>query len=261
MALNKSDYHSDQILDQIGRKLPKKLRKKVRWKKIAPLLQMFITLFATFTNTSTVTRHSRPELAENRQTSSVKPGRRSASSGKLADDALRRYVERAKAYQLEIEQLAQNATGAANQKQLQDLATHLHAWTGAVATLAQRIDDFRQNRLVGQDIQEVPTSIASLNTRLQSETDPTLRVELERTLANRRQQWAALETLQRNSKMAEIKLENTLSMLGTIYSQILVGQTTTQVAGYRRLLAQIDDEVLALQDHLEALEEVKMGRI
>ena len=32
------------------------------------------------------------------------------------------------------------------------------------------------------------------------------------------------------------------------------------MARYRRLLSQIDEEVLALKDHLEALEEVKMSR-
>lgn len=261
VLLNKSDYRSDEFLDEIGQKLPKKLRKKLRWKKLAPILKMVIALFAALGSTfAAPRRHSKPVPADSRQTPSTKAARPSKSSGKLADDSLRRYVEQAEAYQLEIGQLAHNPTGGANQVQLQELTTHLNVWTGAVTSLAQRIDGFRQNRLVGQDLKEVPKSIASLETRLKSEADPALRTELERTLTNRRQQWAALEKLQRNINMAEIKLENTVSMLGTIYSQILVGQSTTQVAGYRRLLTQIDDEVLTLQDHLEALEEIKMGQ-
>ena len=49
-------------------------------------------------------------------------------------------------------------------------------------------------------------------------------------------------------------------MLGTIYSQILAGQLAAHVADYRGLLTKIDEEVLTLQDHLEALEEVKLSR-
>ena len=56
-------------------------------------------------------------------------------------------------------------------------------------------------------------------------------------------------------------MESTLSMLGTIYSQILAGQSTRQAADYRRLLNEIDEEVQMLQDHLHALEEVKMSRL
>ena len=82
--------------------------------------------------------------------------------------------------------------------------------------------------------------------------------ELERTVNNRRHQLAVLKKLQRSIQMAEIKMESTLSMLGTIYSQILAGQSTRQVADYRRLLNEIDEEVHTLQDHLEALEEVKL---
>lgn len=68
-----------------------------------------------------------------------------------------------------------------------------------------------------------------------------------------------LEHLQNMMKRAEIKIESTLSALGTIYSQILAGQSTDHVADYGRLSAEVDEEVRTLQDHLEALEEVKLG--
>jgi hypothetical protein len=48
-------------------------------------------------------------------------------------------------------------------------------------------------------------------------------------------------------------------MLGTICSQFLAGQSKEQVADYRRLLNEIDEEVHTLQDHLEALEKVKLA--
>ena len=78
-------------------------------------------------------------------------------------------------------------------------------------------------------------------------------------MTNRRNQMAALEHLQRIIKRAEIKIESTLSSLGTIYSQMLISQSTDHVADYSRLAADVDEEVRTLQDHLEALEEVRLS--
>jgi len=72
--------------------------------------------------------------------------------------------------------------------------------------------------------------------------------------------WASLEKLQNTMRLAEVKIESTVSMLGTIYSQTQIGSSRGQVADYRHLLAEVDEETMALQDYLEALEEVKYGR-
>jgi hypothetical protein len=109
-------------------------------------------------------------------------------------------------------------------------------------------------------LEAVPKAITDLESRLAQETDPAIRSQLERTLANRRKQLAALERLQNTMKRAEIQIESTLSSLGTIYSQLLTGQSTDHVADYSRLSAEVEEEVHTLQDHLEALEEVKLGR-
>jgi hypothetical protein len=69
----------------------------------------------------------------------------------------------------------------------------------------------------------------------------------------------ALETLQNTIKRAEIQIESTVSRLGTIYSQLLTSQSTSQVADYSRLAENVDEEVQVLQEQLEALREVKLG--
>jgi hypothetical protein len=40
---------------------------------------------------------------------------------------------------------------------------------------------------------------------------------------------------------------------------MLISQSTDHVADYSRLSAEVDEEVRTLQDHLEALEEVRLG--
>ena len=93
-----------------------------------------------------------------------------------------------------------------------------------------------------------------------NETNAGARTELEHTLVNRKNQLAALKRLQGTMRRAEIQIESTLSALGTIYSQLLTGQSTDHVADYSRLSAEVDEEVRTLQDQLEALQEVKLGQ-
>lgn len=252
---------ADEILDNIGQKLPKKLRKKLRWKKIAPILSLLIAVLTHLVGARSAQRKPQTASTGQKHPSPELSGRQTTAPKKFSDETLQAYVERAEAYQAEIDRLAQNSTDGNHQGRVQELATHVQAWTTSITNLAQRIEDFRQNKLIIKDLKDVPQSIASLEARLNHESDSMMRAELERTVTNRRQQLAALEKLQRNIQIAEIKIESTLSMLGAIYSQVLAGQSTRQVADYRRLLDEIDEEVHTLQDHLEALEEVKLARI
>jgi hypothetical protein len=261
-ALNKTNSShknsADEIVNDIGRKLPKKLRKKLRWKKVAPVLSLLISVLTHFIGTRSGQSEPKPISTVEKLPPSVTTERHNRESKKFSDTRLQASVERAKAYQAEIDRLAENSTNGATQNRVRELAAHVQAWTTSITNLGQRIEDFRQNKLIGKDLKEVPQSIADLEERLSRESDPMMIAELERTVNNRHHQLAVLEKLQRSIQMAEIKMESTLSMLGTIYSQILAGQSTRQIGNYRRLLNEIDEEVHTLQDHLEALEEVKL---
>lgn len=80
-------------------------------------------------------------------------------------------------------------------------------------------------------------------------------------MTSRKNQLAALKRLQGARNRVEIKIESTLSALGTIYSQILTAESTDQIADYSRLSIDVDEEVRTLQDYLEALAEVKLSRV
>lgn len=170
------------------------------------------------------------------------------------------HLDKALAYQAQIEGLIKAAPNAAARARLQELGGEVSEWIKAIEDLVRRIDDFQGNSLIRQDLEAVPQSIAKLEAQLAQESDPALHSQLERTLTNRRNQLASLERLQTTMKRAEIQIESTLSALGTIYSQLLTGDSTDHVADYSRLSAEVDEEVRLLQDRLEALEEVKLGR-
>ena len=179
---------------------------------------------------------------------------------RVTNPTIEAHLGRARAYRSQIEQIIRASRDEVARSRLQQLDTQVADWVKAIEGLARRIENFEQNTLIHQDLATVPRAIEGLEARLAEETDPTIRSQLERTLTSRKNQLAALVKLQRTINQAEIQIESTMSSLGTIYSQLLTGQSTDHVADYSRLSAEVDEEVRSLQDQLEALEEVKLGR-
>jgi hypothetical protein len=114
----------------------------------------------------------------------------------------------------------------------------------------------RRDGLIRQELVEVPKAITALETQLANTADVALRSHLEQALAHRRHQLNLLRGLQSKMQQAEIQIENTLSLLSAIYSQILTGQSIRHIADYKHLLTNLDEEVCRLQDQLEALHEL-----
>ncbi len=180
-----------------------------------------------------------------------------ASPGDGAE--LQSYLDQAAAYRQKIDQVVAGAATQAERLRLEQLAAQIETWTATVAKLVERLINLRQDELIQRDLRQVPQAITELEKKLAAETDPALKLQLERTLANRRKQLDALTQLQNSMVQAEMQIESTVSMLGTIYSQILTGQSTSDVADYQDISTEVDEEVRVLQDHLEALREVKLG--
>jgi len=189
----------------------------------------------------------------------VRPAKLPETEERLGSPTMQIHLDKARNYKEQIDNLIKSTSDQKARARLQDLAAQVSEWVKAIEDLTKRADSFHQNTLIHQDLESVPKSIEELEARLANESNETTRIELERTLTNRKNQLAALKRLQDTINRAEIKTESTLSALGTIYSQILTAQSTDQVADYSRLSAEVDEEVLILQDHLEALEEVKLG--
>lgn len=178
----------------------------------------------------------------------------------VANQLIQEHLDKADSYRRQINELLQSSPNRHLQAHLQDLAAQVQQWTEAIGALARRVDSFQRNNVIQHDLASVPQAITKLEEHVAVETDPALKAELERTLTNRRHQWTALQNLEKMMKQAEVKIESTLSSLGTLYSQMLISQSTDQVANYGRLSEHVDEEVRTLQDHLEALEEVKLGQ-
>jgi len=167
------------------------------------------------------------------------------------------YVEQTLAYKTQIDRLIKTTTGSPNHAHLEQLAVQLDTCTKAIKEMVQRLANLRQDDLICHDLAVVPEAITSLETRLASETNGAIVTQIKHVLAARQNQLALLEHLQTTIIRTELQLEHTLSVLGSIYSQILIGRSTNEMADYGRLSTDIDEEMNRLADQLEALSEVK----
>jgi hypothetical protein len=141
----------------------------------------------------------------------------------------------------------------------QQLLNQIRSWWQTIEAMAQALASLDQNdQIIQSDFRHLPGVIADLEKQLVMETNPLLRAE--QMLLQRQNQHKALEQLWTTRRRAEIQIERTIAVLGTIYSQLLTYRSTFHVVDYQHLADNVAEEVQHLQDYLEALQEVKGSR-
>lgn len=179
------------------------------------------------------------------------------SSGAKSSSTVALQLKQVHRYQQDMGQLAKTAKS----ERIRVLATQFDDWVVAIERMAGRIDAFRQNATIQQDLKEVPESIAKIEAQLAGNPNKRMREQLQHTLALRQSQYESLRKLEQTIEAAEIQMESAVAALGTIYSQALTSQSTNQIVDYSHLTAEAQEQTHALNDYLETLEEVKLGRV
>jgi len=224
---------------------------------IYPILGIGIPVFIIFMNTmlgEDRDQRDQPARGFNAQTVSNAEG-----ASVTLDRSLVAQLDQVKAYRKALDELTRNASGA-RKENLTRLSAQFAEWQKLVEQTAQKISVYRGNPVVQQDLRAVPESIKKLEGELVTEKNDNVRAQLSKTLATRKSQLASLEKLQSAVREAEIQLESTVSSLGTIYSQALAGQSATAIADYAHLSQDVDEQVRVLDDQLQSIEEVRLGR-
>jgi hypothetical protein len=140
---------------------------------------------------------------------------------------------------------------------LEQTANEIDDWIGNLFTLAQRLDTFEGDRTIQADLRSVPTAIQKDELRLKSTSDPSLKQQIEETLASRRSHLESLHNLQSTIERGKLQMDQTLSSMGTVYSQLLLMDAKDIDSGrYQRLRDDIADEVKGLHDVVAAMDEV-----
>ncbi len=175
----------------------------------------------------------------------------------ISNQHLRAVVNQAIAYRERIDKAVTQFPDAAMKTRLQDVADQVQEWVARIYSLAQRLDAYRSDTIIANDLTAVPQSIQQLQARLGAEGDESVQVEVRETIARRQGQLDMLKRLDTAMDRAELQLENTLTALGTVYSQmLLIDARDVNSAKTQRLRDSISDQVTSLQDMLTSLDEV-----
>jgi len=176
---------------------------------------------------------------------------------RIRDRALREDVETALEYQRHIEALVRRQRASVLRDRLADTAGQLSEWIGNIYRLALRLDTYRGDALLAKERTRVPQEIEALAARRKLEGDPTVQQELDEVLESKDRQWQTLRALSARMKQAELQLEQSLTALATVYSQVqLIDVQDLDSSRSDRLRADIQEQVSRLNDLVSSINEV-----
>jgi predicted RNA-binding Zn ribbon-like protein len=177
--------------------------------------------------------------------------------GVITNPHLQQNVAQAIAYRQRIDAAVDRFRDNIMHDRMKDAADQVEEWVRRIYTLSVRLDTFRNDGVIANDLRSVPESIRSLQQRMLAAGNESLRREIQDTIDRRKTQLTALENLSQTMSRAELQLENTLTALGTVYSQmLLVDAKEVDSSKTQRLRENILDQVNSLNDVLSSMDEV-----
>ena len=175
----------------------------------------------------------------------------------IQNSDLRQEVERALEYQRRIEAHIGKQEGGVLRDRLDDTANQLADWVAHIYQLAMRLDAYRRDPLLPQERETAPEELETLRSRLEYEKDQDVRQQLDELIERKRQQLESMEALDARMKQAELRLEESLTSLATVYNQMqLVSAQDVDSGRSERLRQDINEQVNRLDDLVTSLNEV-----
>src|SRR5690606_9515971 len=103
----------------------------------------------------------------------------------------------------------------------------------------------------------VPQEIEQLEARVKAERHPETRQQIEQVLAGKRKQLAALQALDARMRQAQLQVDQSLTALATVYSQVRLIDAQDVASGKaERLATDIQEQVNRLNDLVASINEV-----
>jgi hypothetical protein len=178
-------------------------------------------------------------------------------SREIKNKALRQRVEKALDYREGIDEVIAKSREGVMRDHMKDVSMGITHWMENVFRLARRLDAYMADEMLRKDQQSVEPEIETLKKRLALEDDDAVKRQISQTIAQKQIQRDNLKKLQNVMERAQFQLESTLTAMGTVYSQMmLLGSRDVASGRAQRLGQDIDDQVQALQDVVETMDEV-----
>jgi len=180
------------------------------------------------------------------------------SPGTIKTRSHREKVEQALEYRERIESLIETSPAGILRDHLYESTVGIADWIKRIFAIAQRLDTYERDELLHRDMSALPASIRRLREELANEDEPSVVQQIEATLAAKGAQRDNLQALQNRMEQAQFRLEETLTALGTVYSQFqLIQARKLGGAGARRLSEDIREQVQGLQDLIDSMNELE----
>jgi len=176
---------------------------------------------------------------------------------KIKDGTLRQEVETALEYQRRIETQAHSQRPGVLRDRLEGTADQLSDWISNIYKLALKLDAYRRDELLARERKTVPQEIEELAARRRLANDPTIERELAQVLDSKGKQWQTLRALDARMEQAELQLEQSMTALATVHSQVqLIDARDVDSGRSERLEADIREQVERLDDLISSINEI-----
>ncbi|HET6443715.1 MAG TPA: hypothetical protein VFI27_03965 [candidate division Zixibacteria bacterium] len=177
---------------------------------------------------------------------------------RLNDENLQQKMEEAFDYRGRITTAIRDRRDSVLKDNLSETARQIDDWLENIYDLALRLDRYRSEKdILLRDKHRAQASITELEARLEGDSDPAVRKQIEETIKVKRRQLETIDSYDQTMERAQLQLDTTLSSLGTIYSQtMLVGAKDIDSGRAKRLRQDIAEEVQELDNILITMEEV-----
>jgi hypothetical protein len=175
----------------------------------------------------------------------------------IEDTELRTRVEKALEYRDRIDAVINKSREGVLRDHLKDVSRGVTDWMETVFRLAKRLDAYKSDDMIHQDSQTAEPEIDRLKRRLAQEDNDTVKRQISQAIAQKQIQRDNLRKLENVMERAEFQLESAVTAMGTVYSQIMIlGSRDVSSGRAQRLQKDINDQVQALQDVVQTMDEV-----
>lgn len=175
----------------------------------------------------------------------------------IADKDLRLKVESALEYQRRIETQVRQQGGGLIRDRLNDTAGQITAWLSSIYEIARRLDSYRTDDLIERERATLPKEIDQLMAQRRNEKNEKVQAQLDSVITSKRNHWQAIRALDARMQEASLQLDQSLTALATIYSQIqLIDAQSVGSGRAERLQADIREQVARLNDLVASINDV-----
>lgn len=176
---------------------------------------------------------------------------------RIKDKALRQDVDTALEYQRRIEMQVRQQQRPLFRQRMEETANQLTDWVANLYALALRLDSYRRDDLLAQQRSTLPQELQKLTEQRKRSTNADTQAQLDQVVAGKTRQWQTLRDLDERMTQASLQMQQSLTALATIYSQIqLVDAQQVESGRTERLQQDIQNEVNRLGDLVNSINEV-----